>query len=277
MLVIGMALGAALSWGCGDFIGGRAARTLHVLTVLALSQLAGTAAVALWVVAAGGSAPSLSGVLWAMGAGIAGCCGLAGFYRGMAIGAMSIVAPLSATGAIVPFVVGVATGERPGAVRIAGAALVLVGIVLVSREPRHSGGGRATGVGLALVAALGFGLYFVGIDRAAAEGAAWAVLVARGTSSALALVVAVSVGAALLIRGRSLATVLAVGVLDVGANILFALATSRGLVSVVAILASLYPVVTVALARLVLVERIGRGQWAGAAAALAGAALISAG
>ena len=115
MLVIGMALGAALSWGCGDFIGGRAARTLHVLTVLALSQLAGTAAVAVWVVAAGGSAPSLSGVLWAMGAGIAGCCGLAGFYRGMAIGAMSIVAPLSATGAIVPFVVGVATGERPGA------------------------------------------------------------------------------------------------------------------------------------------------------------------
>lgn len=277
MLAIGLALGAALSWGCGDFIGGRASRTLHVLTVLAVSQLAGTAAVAVWVVVDGGSAPSLKGVLWAMGAGIAGCFGLAGLYRGMAVGAMTVVAPISATAAIIPFAVGVATGERPGLVRIAGAALALAGVVLISREPGHSGGGRAAGVGLALVAALGFGLYFVGLDRAAEEGAAWAVLVARGTSSTLALVFAASVGAALVVRGRSLVTVLAVGMLDVGANVLFALSTSRGLVSVVAILASLYPVVTIALARLVLTERIGRGQWAGGAAALAGAALISAG
>lgn len=277
MLAVGLALGAALSWGCGDFIGGRAARTLHVLTVLAISQLAGAAAVGVWVIVDGGSTPSLRGVLWAMGAGVAGCFGLAGLYRGLAIGAMSVVAPISAAAAIVPFVFGIASGERPGTIRIIGAALALVGIVLVSREPGHSGGGWASGVGLALVAALGFGLYFVGIDRAATEGAAWAVLVARGTSSALALLVAASVGAALVVRGRSLATVLAVGVLDVGANVLFALSTSRGLVSVVAVLASLYPVATVALARLVLSERIGRGQWAGAAAAVAGAALISAG
>lgn len=277
MLAVGLALGAALSWGFGDFIGGRASRTLHVLTVLALSQLTGAAAVAVWVIVDGGSAPSLRGVLWAMGAGAAGCFGLAGLYRGMAIGAMGVVAPISATAAIVPFVVGIASGERPGTVRIAGAALALLGVVLVSREPGHSGGGRAAGVGLALVAALGFGLYFVGIDRAATEGAAWAVLVARGTSTVLALAVALSVGAALVVGGRSLVTVLAVGVLDVGANVLFALSTSRGLVSVVAVLASLYPVATVALARLVLAERIGRGQWVGAGVALTGAALISAG
>ncbi len=277
MLVIGMALGAALAWGCGDFIGGRAARTLHVLTVLALSQLMGAVAVAVWVVVDGASAPSLTGVLWAMGAGIAGVVGLAGLYRGMAVGAMGVVAPISAAAAVVPFVVGVASGERPGLMRIVGATVVLVGIVLVSREPGHAGAGRAAGVGLALVAALGFGLYFVGIDRAAEESAAWAVLVARGTSSLLALLVAASVGAALVVRGRPLATVLVVGLLDTGANVLFALATSRGLISVVAILASLYPVVTVALARLVLAERIGRGQWVGAAAALGGAALISAG
>lgn len=277
MLVVGLALGAALSWGCGDFVGGRAARTLHVVTVVALSQLTGALAVAVWVLVDGGSVPSLRGALWAMGAGIAGCLGLAGLYRGMAIGAMSVVAPISAAAAAVPFAVGVATGERPAAIQIVGAVLALAGIVLVSREPGHAGGGRSAGVGLALVAALGFGFYFVGIDRAATEGPAWAVLVARSTASGLAIAVALSVGAALVVRGRSLGTVVAVGLLDVGANVLFALATSRGLVSVVAVLASLYPVATVALARLVLAERIGRGQWAGAAGALAGAALISAG
>jgi drug/metabolite transporter (DMT)-like permease len=277
VLVVALALGAALSWGCGDFLGGRASRTLHVVTVLALSQVAGALAVGAWVLVGGGSAPSLRGVLWAMGAGLAGLLGLGGLYRGMAIGAMSVVAPISAAAAVVPFVVGVASGERPGSVRILGAALALAGIVLVSREPHHAGGGRAAGVGLALVAALGFGLYFVGIDRAATEGAAWAVLVARSTASAVAVVVALSVGAALVVRGRSLGAVVAVGLLDSGANVLFALATSRGLVSIVSVLASLYPVVTVALARLVLAERIGGGQWLGAAAALSGAALITAG
>ena len=277
MLAIALALGASLSWGLGDFLGGLKSRTLHVLTVLVVSQVVGLAAALVWVVASGDGVPGWSATLLAMAAGASGCLGIATLYRGMAVGAMGIVAPISAVSAVIPFAVGIASGERPGGLQVAGVLLALTGVAVASREPAERGGGRASGIGLALLAALGFGLYFVFADRAADESVPYAVATARGFSLLLALVAALFVGAALRPGRSSLPALAVIGLCDVGANMLFSLATTRGYLSIVAVLAALYPVVTVALAAVVLHERVAPTQRLGVVGTLAGAALITAG
>jgi drug/metabolite transporter (DMT)-like permease len=277
VLAIALALGASLSWGLGDFVGGLKSRTLHVLTVLVLSQVVGLAAALTWVVASGDGFPGWSATALAAAAGACGCLGIATLYRGMAIGAMGIVAPVSAVAAVIPFTVGIASGERPSVLQVAGILLALAGIGVASREPAHKGGGRADGIGLALLAALAFGLYFVFADRAADESVPYAVATARGMSLLLALVAALIVGASLRPGRTSLPALAAVGLCDVGANMLFSLATTRGLLSVVSVLSALYPVATVVLAALVLHERVSATQRFGVAVALAGAAMITAG
>jgi drug/metabolite transporter (DMT)-like permease len=277
LLAIALALGASLSWGLGDFLGGLKSRTLHVLTVLVLSQVAGLAAALVWVVASGDGFPGWSATALAAAAGASGCIGIATLYRGMAIGAMGIVAPISAVSAVIPFVVGVGSGERPSALQVGGILVALTGVAVASREPRAQGGGRAAGIGLALLAALGFGLFFAFADRAADESVPYAVASARGTALVLSLAAALLVGVSLR-PGRSVLPALAaVGLCDVGANMLFSLATTRGFLSIVAVLSALYPVTTVVLAALVLHERVARTQRLGVAGALVGAALIAAG
>ena len=277
MLAIVLALGAALTYGVGDFLGGLSARHTHVLTVLVLSQFAGAAAVAVWAGGAGEAFLSGSGALAAAGAGLCGAVGLGALYRGMAIGAMGVVAPISSVSAAIPFAAGIAQGERPSALQVLGALVALGGLAFLSRARGEQGSGMAAGVGLALLAAAGFGFYFVLLDLAAHESVPWSVLVARLTSSAVALAALLVVRAAVLPERRLFPAVVAVGVCDTAANVLFALATTRGFVSVVSVLTSLYPAFTVALAALVLRERVARPQLAGAAAVLAGAAAIAAG
>jgi len=277
VLAIALALGASLSWGLGDFVGGLKSRSLHVLTVLVLSQVVGLAAALTWVVASGDGFPGWPATAWAAAAGASGCVGIGTLYRGMAIGAMGIVAPISAVAAVIPFTVGIASGERPSVLQVFGILLALVGVGVASREPSHKGGGRADGIGLALMAALAFGLYFVFADRAADESIPYAVATARGVSLLLALVAALVVGAALRPGRASLPALATVGLCDVGANMLFSLATTRGFLSVVSVLSALYPVATVVLAALVLHERVSPIQRSGVAVALVGAALITAG
>jgi len=277
VLAIALALGASLAWGFGDFLGGLKSRTLHVLTVLAISQAAGLAAVLVWLAFAGDAVPGWNSLALAAAGGAGGCLGIAALYRGMAIGAMGIVAPVSGLAAAIPFTVGVVSGERPSAIQVSGILLALGGVAFASREPAEFGGGRAAGIGLALVAAVGFGLYFALIDRAAEESVPYAVATARATSILLALAAALAVGASLRPSRGQLPVLVVVGLCDVGANVLFALATTRGFLSVVSVLSSLYPVVTVALAALVLHERIAPAQRLGVAGAFAGTALITAG
>ena len=150
---------------------------------------AGLVGVAVAVLVGGTRRRPAGDILAAVGAGVGGAVGLAGLYRGMAVGAMGVVAPISALAAVVPFAVGVAQGERPGGLQIAGVVAALAGVALVSREPSEarSPAARAAGVGLALAAAAGFGLYFVLMDAAADESATWAVLVARATASVLGI------------------------------------------------------------------------------------------
>jgi drug/metabolite transporter (DMT)-like permease len=277
VLAIALALGASLSWGLGDFVGGLKSRTLHVLTVLVLSQVVGMAAALAWVAASGDSVPSWSATSLAAAAGACGCVGIGTLYRGMAVGAMGIVAPVSAVAAVIPFSVGIASGERPGVLQVVGILLALVGVAVASREPAEGGSRRASGIGLALVAALAFGLYFVFADRAADESVPYAVATARGVSLLLALVAALVVGASLRPGRVHWPALAVVGLCDVGANMLFSLATTRGFLSVVSVLAALYPIVTVVLAAVVLHERVSATQRLGVVGALAGAALITAG
>jgi drug/metabolite transporter (DMT)-like permease len=277
MAAIFLALGASLSYGVGDFLGGLTSRRTHVLKVLLVSQAAGAAGVVVWVAATREPFLGFGALLAALGAGVGGVSGLAALYRGMAIGAMGVVAPISSMAAAIPFAVGIARGERPSALQFAGAFVALAGLGLVSRTSEDLRGRIAAGVGLALVAAVGFGFYFVLLDIAADESPSWAVLVARLCSASLALAASLAAGVTLGLPRRLLLPVLGVGLCDAGANVLFALATTKGLVSVVSVLTSLYPAVTVALAAALLRERVGGIRLVGAAAVLAGAALLTAG
>jgi uncharacterized membrane protein len=272
------ALAGALLWGLGDFLGGIASRRISVLTVLAVSQAIGLAGLVLWILLANNPFPGLLDLLPGAAAGVAGLVGLAALYRGLSIGAMGIVAPISAAGPVVPLALDLVQGNVPSALQWFGIVLVLGGIATLSLEQSADGPRRiAEGAGLALVAALGFGAFFVGIDAAADESVPWAVGAARLAAVVIAFA-AVAVMSAPLVPPRSLVPALVgVGVFDTGANISVAYATTEGAVGIVAILSALYPVVTVVLARLFLHERLSLGRRVAAAAALAGAALVAAG
>ena len=277
MVAVALGLAASVSWGVADFLGGLKSRQLHVLSVLLLTQLVGLLLVGVLVAARGGGPPDARFLVYGALAGLSGLIGLAAFYRGMAVGAMAVVAPISATGAAIPVVVGVATGDRPSAIQAAGLLLALVGVVIASREGGAAGARLAAGTGLALAAAAGFGGFFVGMDAASDGGVLWALLAARTFDVALLAGAALLVRPGLALGGRDTRDIVAVGVFDVAANALFALASTEGLVSLVAVVASLYPVVTIFLARAVLGERIGTSRGVGVALALAGVAAIAGG
>jgi drug/metabolite transporter (DMT)-like permease len=276
MLAVLLALGASASWGLADFFGPLKGRALGALRVLAYGQLAGLAAIAL-IVAARGRGPAHPAVLFAVPAALSGTLGLFSYYRGMAVGAMSVVAPIAGASAGIPFVFGVATGDRPSIVTGLGIAAALAGVVLASRE-RHEGGTRvAAGVGLALLAAIGFGFYFPPMHAAGDADFWWAALLFRITATSVMLAAALVRRPSLAIGRADLLVVALVGIGDMIGNLLFAAASSQGLVSVVSVLASLYPIVTVILAATVLGERVARAQRLGIALTLAGVVLISAG
>ncbi|MGH3023695.1 MAG: EamA family transporter [Gaiellaceae bacterium] len=274
-----LALGASLSWGVGDFLAGLASRRLPLLTVLVVSQAAGLASIAVVVAARGEGAPAARYLGYAALAGIAGAVGIAALYRGLAVGSMSVVAPISATAAVVPVAAGLVTGERPSAVQGAGIGLALVGVVLASRDAGTAGRARgvAAGVGLALVAALSFGILLVGLGAASEGDALWATLAMRTTSFALFAGTALVLRPSMALGGRVLPALVTVGLLDTAGNAFFAIASTESLLSVAAVLAQIYPVVTVILARLVLGERIAGWQQAGVAGALVGVTLITLG
>ncbi len=278
MLAPLLALAASVSWGVADFLGGLKSRTLPLLVVLAIAQPFGLALVAL-VVAAGGGFSGHADVLWAVPAAFLGTAGIAAFYRGMAIGSISIVAPIAGAGAAIPVVIGIALGDRPSTLQLLGFPIAIAGVVLASREtgPKLAGGRVAAGVPWAIVAAVGFGGYFVPMHEASEADFLSAALVFKSFVAASLL------GAFAVVRPRvrltrpDLFAIGCIALFDSGGNVLYAASASLGLVSVVSVLASLYPVTTVALAWLYLREHVGALQRVGVAVALAGVVLVSAG
>ena len=210
-------------------------------------------------------------------AGLVGLVGLGAVYRGMAIGVVSVVSTIAATGPVIPLVVGLVLGERPTLLQFVGMALALggIGLLAVDRGPVESGRRLVPGVGLALLAALAFGVFLVAIRYASRPDALYGVLAVRTGSVGALLGLGLIFRSQVRVSRADLPALFAVGLLDVGADVFFAFATTLGLLSVVSILSSLYPVATVLLARIVLQERIARMQQAGVALALGGVAMIS--
>ncbi|MFL5925527.1 MAG: EamA family transporter [Gaiellaceae bacterium] len=269
-----LALGASLAWGVGDFFGPLVSRTVGSLRILFWAQIGGVAAIAV-AVAVRGERPAGWQVLLAVIAALGGMLGLFAYYRGMVKGAMSVVAPIAGVSAIIPVVFGIATGDNPSAPQVAGIGCALLGVGLASIE-HHEGTRRiAAGVGLALLAAVGFGFYFPWMHAAGKVDFWWASLVFRTTALLLVTAVVAARRAPVRLGGRYIAIAAAVGIADTVGNVLFAASSRTGLVSLTAVLASLYPVVTVVLAASVLHERVARMQKAGIILTLAGVVLIS--
>jgi drug/metabolite transporter (DMT)-like permease len=279
MLTAALALGASFVWGVGDFLGGLKSRALSPLAVLAVAQPVGLTAIAIAV--AIHWEPWPGGSTWlAAPAAVLGTVGLVAFFRGMAAGSISLVAPIAASGALVPVAYGLVIGERPSSLQLLGIALAVGGAVATSYEPGEGSEWPrlAAGVPWALVAALGFGAFFIPMHEASEHDFLWSTLLFRSTSTTLVLLAVLLARPRLSRSRRDLPVLAAIGLADTGGNVLFAAAAAQdGLVSVVSVLASLYPVVTVALARLYLRERVGRMQEAGAAVTIAGVVLVSAG
>jgi drug/metabolite transporter (DMT)-like permease len=275
LLTAALALAAAASWGVGDFLGGLKSRSLSPIAILIVAQPIGLTLLAIWV-AARGEGPPGSSVLWACLASVLGTTGLVAFYRGMAAGALSIVAPIAGAGAAIPVIWGLARGDHPSGLQELGFVAAFAGVILASFEWRPQATRLAAGAGWAVIAMLAFGAYYIPMHAASHGDFLWAAFVFRLTSTTLIAC------AWLVLRPRrarraDLPVLASIGVLDTGGNVFFAAASSRGLVSVVSVLASLYPVVTVLLARAVLHERVHRSQELGIALALGGIVLISAG
>jgi drug/metabolite transporter (DMT)-like permease len=212
-------------------------------------------------------------------AGLGGGTGLAAFYRALSIGTMSVVSPVAACGAVVPFAIALAAGDRPSAIALVGAVAALAGAVLASVEERRAESPERTrAIALAVFAAVALGVFVYFLGLGSREGDVLSTLVgARVGSLAVLLALAGATRAPLRLAPRFVPAVAAVGLADTSANALFAIASSRGLLSLVAVLGSLYPIVTVLLAHVLLGERLTRAQQAGVLVALTGVAAIAGG
>ena len=264
---------SAASWGGGDFCGGLATRRAPVLRVLPVSALGGMLPLLALALFTGERVGGAAGMGWGAAAGLFGTLGLAALYSGLAAGRAAVVAPTSAVvAAALPALWGAFSEGAPGPLRLAGFGLALVGVWLVAQS--GEAGGRAGGLGLALLAGCGFGAFFILIHRAGEGGTYWPLLAARSVT------LVASLGAALALRPQgsarpALPLALLSGALDAGGNAFFVLAGQAGRLDVAAVLSSLYPATTVLLASLLQGERIAPLQAAGIATVLGAIALIA--
>jgi uncharacterized membrane protein len=282
MLPIVLALAASAAWGGADFLGGRASRGMRALGVATFSKLAGAGGLAVVCLVAG-EVPSRTEAGWAIGAGLFGAVGLVELYRALALGPMSLVAPLTACGGAVPVVAALVTGDVPEPLTSAGLVVAFAGAVIVSRPVGSAaavpGMERAALVhSLVAAGALGLGLTFLQqAAKAPGDATLGLSLVAALTTAAVLVLTSASRGALNAPPALLLPAIVGCGVLDVTANVLFAQASADGEAASVAVLGSLYPLATVLLARVWLGERISATQGAGVLAAMAGVAAIAAG
>lgn len=294
MLVLALALGASLCYGVSNFLGPQLVRRHALVTVLVLSQLAALAGCVLYLAIDGGRALPTPDVWLAILAGAGNAGGLIGFYRAAELGPLSVVAPIGASGAAIPVVWGLATGDSLKAPQAVGLVLAMGGAVLVARRSSASHpaavhdhpDSRATrpaahdypdpraSVLWAAASAVAFGVFLTALPKASAHGRAWALLDAR-----LALVALLAVwagrelGAIRLVRGSALLAV--PGLLLVIGTVMYTTAAAHGQLSLVSVLGSLFPIFTVGLGVALLGERLSAAQTVGVAAALTGIALIA--
>jgi drug/metabolite transporter (DMT)-like permease len=278
-MAVALALSAAVCWGLADFLAGLASRRVAVPVVLLLVEGGGLIVIATVALLAGKpwfDNPD-NALLAALG-GLSGVMGLGLFYRALAIGTMSVVAPISASGVALPVVVGLASGDRPSPAASVGLAAIVAGVVVASREGHVDAAAARAGrmsIGLALLSAVGFGGFFALTDPASDDSVIWTLVLLRAAALPFVALVVLARRPAFP-PPRLAGGLMLVGCVDLAATALIGLANTKGDLSVVSVLGSMYPVMTVVLAAIVLHERLLRHQLAGVALALTGVALVAA-
>jgi len=270
-----VSLSAALIWGSADFFGGLAARKQHVFQVLTLSSFSGICLLILCLVGQAEMPPSLSGLLWAAASGISGAIGLAFFYYGLSLGNTVVVAPTAAViGAILPVAFASFSEGLPKSFQLAGFLLAFLGIWLVSQSSSTAARNAHTGFWIAVLAGLFFGGFFIFISQVESGQVFIPLLVSRSFELLVAFLI-------LLVRKIPIPSLgsnklaLLTGLLDSGGSILFVYAKYLTRLDVAVVLSSLYPVVTVCLAFLLLKEKVSLSQWVGVALCFSSVVLIS--
>ena len=282
-MAVFLGVAVAVAYGAADFFGGVASKRATSWSVTLVAQYVGVGGVLILVLADPGSSPIGEDLLLGAAASTIGVVGVGLLYLGLARGPMGTVAPITAVGAaLVPFAWGLIQGERPAIAGLVGAAVALIAVVLIASTPRGSSSDEPAGIArstlaISIAAGVAFGLVFILLSHTDEESGFWPLLSGRVASTTVLVIVLVLLRQPLLPRRAGPVVVAMAGILDVGANALFLLATREGLLTLVSVLSSLYPASTVVLARVVLHERLLRHQLAGLALALVGVALIAGG
>jgi drug/metabolite transporter (DMT)-like permease len=278
-----LAIGSAVLYGAADFTGGLTTRRAGTIPVVLISQGAGLVLLALMLPLLPQSSASAADLLWGAAAGLSGGVGVALLYRALATGVMAVVAPTTAVCAVaIPVVVSMLLGERPLPLALAGIALGIVSIVLVSQhqapaqlDPQQGiTRTRHTGIAMALASGVAIGFFFLTLAQTGSEAGMWPLLISRLVSVALFGTVAIAGGHSIRLPVRTLGLAIVCGAVDMLANALYLLAAREAPLSLVVTLSSLYPASTVVLARIVLGERLNQRQLTGVACALAAVVLI---
>lgn len=279
-MAIALSLLAALAYGAADFVGGFVTKRNEVLRVVLLSQLFGTVPLVLAFPLVNDGRFSSGAMFWGALAGVAGGTGVALLYRGLARGRMSVVAPItSVEAAAIPVLFGLFVGERPSTAALLGVGIALLAVGLISMTPEPTADPERDGTGIpeGIGAGLAFAAFFILLDKTGDDTGMWPLLAVRGASMSLIAVGVLATRTSLRVASGTMWGIVVSGVLDVAANIFYLMSTREGLLSLVAVITSMYPAVTVLLARIVLAERLVRIQIVGLVMAGAGIVLIATG
>lgn len=279
MTAILLSFVACLGWGTADFIGGIKSRRLPTLAVMLIANLFGILLITAIVFFQGTPLPPISAILWATLSGLAGVFALYLLYQGLSVGPMAIVAPVSGTGVILPVLFGILQGDSLTAIQGLGILAAVIGTFLASREKKESRSPKRVirGFNYALASAVGVGLYFIFMDIASDTDPYWASLVMRVSYSLVLLPIIFLTQTSFKGARLHVIPIAIMGILDSIAGFSFALASTRGMLSVVSVVSALYPGITVLLSGLFLHERLQRTQILGIIFALIGISLISRG
>lgn len=279
-----LAIGSAVLYGAADFAGGLTTRRAGTVPVVILNQVSGLILLALLLPLLPQASPGRTDLLWGAAAGLTGGIGISLLYRALAVGTMAVVAPTTAVCAVtIPVLVSVVLGERPSGIALAGIALGMGSIVLVSRHDavaqptrRESQSPRRLppGVATALASGVAIGFFYLTLAQTGSAAGMWPILVARSVSVTLLAAVALSRKQSILMPATVAGLVILSGVIDMLANALYLIAARKGPLSIVVTLSSLYPASTVLLARVVLGERLNLWQITGVGCALGAIVLI---
>jgi drug/metabolite transporter (DMT)-like permease len=279
LIALSLSLAACLGWGVADFLGGLKSRQLSVFSVLMVSSFFGLGAILIIVLVRGVAPPGDPALLLAVVGGVAGVAAMFFLYRGLSIGSMAIVAPISATGVILPVIVSLAGGDNPSFLQKIGIAVAIIGSVLASREKNDDGNGSrlSTGVGLAVGSAIAAGIFFVVMDQASEVDPYWAAFLMRFSYFVFLIIIFLLKRPVVQAGKVHMPAIIVLGICDALAGFAYALATTRGMLGQVAVVGAIYPAVTVLLSMMVLHERPQRAQFIGVLLAVGGVTFISAG